>query len=276
MVFRNFDGRIFLKMGTQTQNRPNYPARLFFFSLDFFQTERLKVMNNTPMKFTMNTPGLAEAGENKRPLSKFTTIGMKTGLPSIFRNVIPWLLVTCMVATGCALIQSKKDIDQSLESTVIVGRVFAESSGNGPIIVAARSRGEGHPIAHYSVLHESGEYELMVAPGKYDVFAYRDMNSNLIYEVGEPAGHYGDAGSLRVPAVGVVFDVDITIPEGGRTPVILPGTAIAQSRPQKLYSRQAGDITTLDDERFAEENGIKGFWQPISFFRELGGNIYFL
>jgi hypothetical protein len=41
-------------------------------------------------------------------------------------------------------------------------------------------------------LHDSGEYELVADQGDYYIFAYRDTNSNLIYDEGEPAGHYGD------------------------------------------------------------------------------------
>jgi len=203
-------------------------------------------------------------------------IGFKIDQSSLSRKMIPPLFLMCLITMGCALIKAKADIDKSLENTVVVGRVLASSSGNGPIIVAARAMDEGNPVFHYTVLHESGEYELMVAPGRYQIFAYRDENSNLIYDAGEPAGHYGDQGSLRVPAVGVVFDIDIVIPHRGETTAIPHGTIISSSRPNKLYSRQAGDITDLDDERFSEKNGIKGFWEPMSFFRQFGGNIYFL
>jgi pimeloyl-ACP methyl ester carboxylesterase len=54
------------------------------------------------------------------------------------------------------------------------------------------------------------------------------------------------------------------------------GFEISSTRPQKLLSRQAGAITDLDDERFSRENGVKGFWQAYSFYRELGGNIFFI
>jgi pimeloyl-ACP methyl ester carboxylesterase len=32
----------------------------------------------------------------------------------------------------------------------------------------------------------------------------------------------------------------------------------------------------LDDELFSEEHGSKGYWEGVSFFKEFGGNIYFL
>jgi len=202
-------------------------------------------------------------------------IRFKTDRFSLSRKVIPLLFLMSLIPIGCALIKSKADIDKSLEYTVIVGRVLANASGNGPIVVAAHAMDEGTLDFHYTVLHESGEYELMLVPGKYEIFAYRDENSNLIYDAGEPAGQYDDQGSLRVQAVGVVFDIDIVIPPGAETTAIPHGTIISSSRPKKLYSRQAGDITDLDDERFSEENGTKGFWEPMSFFRQFGGNIYF-
>jgi len=54
------------------------------------------------------------------------------------------------------------------------------------------------------------------------------------------------------------------------------GFEISPDKPSKLLSRQAGAIVTLDDERFSEENGSKGFWAPLDFYKEIGGNIYFL
>lgn len=203
-------------------------------------------------------------------------IGVKNGFPRVLRNAILTLCAVCVTAAGCALIKSKKDIDTSMETTVIVGRIHAPLSVNGPIIVAARSIDDGNEIAQYTVVHDSGEYELAVDQGNYHVFAYIDRNSNLVYEAGEPAGQYGEPDFVRAPAVGVVFDIDVVIPQGGASIAIPYGTKIAPVRPEKLYSHQAGDITNLDDERFDDESGVKGFWEPISFFREIGGNIFFL
>lgn len=200
----------------------------------------------------------------------------KTNTPSIILRASITLFIICFIFTGCTLIKLKKDVNKSLESTIIIGRVHGEFGGDGPIIVAARSTGREKAIVQHTVLHEAGEYELMVDQGMYLVFAYWDKNSNLVYDTGEPAGQFGDPTMVEAPAVGVVFDIDIEIPEEGRTIDIPHGTAISSDKPEKLYSRQAGDITSLDDERFSEENGRKGFWEPYTFFKRFGGNIYFL
>ena len=186
------------------------------------------------------------------------------------------LLLICILAGGCTLIKSKIDEKKHHESTVIVGRVGAEFEGKGPIVVAVRKMNQEEEDFQYTVLHSSGEYELMVDQGEYYIFAYLDKDGDLIYEAGEPAGQHNNPKIISVPAFGVVHDVDIFIPEKGAKIEIPYGTEISSVKPDVLHSRQAGDITDLEDARFSEENGKKGFWEPSSFFKALGGNIYFL
>jgi hypothetical protein len=91
---------------------------------------------------------------------------LKTGLPSISLRV-SLLLIVCFASKGCTLIKLQKDVNMGLESTVLVGHIYTNVLGNGPIIVAACSTTKGKEIAHYTVLHDSGEYELMVGQGTY-------------------------------------------------------------------------------------------------------------
>jgi pimeloyl-ACP methyl ester carboxylesterase len=186
------------------------------------------------------------------------------------------LALVCLSTTGCALIKVKEEHRQTLEGTAIVGHVLGEFNQKGPIIVAACTTDKERTIANYTVVHGAGEYELPVYHGNYFVFAFQDQNSNLIYDAGEPAGQHGDPKSVRAAEVGVVFDIDIEISKKGSKITIPHGTEISALKPKKLYSRQAGVIIDLADERFSQENGIKGYWEPASFFNELGGNIYFL
>lgn len=196
--------------------------------------------------------------------------------PAMFIEGIISLFLLVVLVSGCTLIKLKKDVSKSLESAVIVGRIYGKFSGKGPIVVAACSKEERNNVAHFTVLHDSGEYELMVRQGAYYVFAFWDKNSNLTYDAGEPAGQYGDPTPVDVPAVGVVFDIDVAIPEKSEGIGLPLGFRIAKATRQNLKSRQAGAIVDLDDERFSQKNGIKGFWEPFTFYRELGGNVYFL
>ena len=203
--------------------------------------------------------------------------GLKKDVPIVSNRMTVTFLIICLVTSGCALIKLKKENTESLSSTVLVGRVSTAFPSKGPIIVSAYSMNRGkREVAHYTVLHDFGEFELMVAKGNYYVFAYWDKNSNLVYDAGEPAGQYGDPKMVTAPAGGVVGDIDIVIPEKTQNIDVPSGFEISPVKPDKLYSRLAGAIIDLDDERFSEEQGSKGYWEPVTFFRELGGNIYFL
>ena len=141
---------------------------------------------------------------------KSAMAGLKKALPIVFNRTTVTLLIICLVATGCALIKLKKENAQGLASTALVGRISTAFPGNGPIVVAAYAMNQGkREVVDYTVLHDFGEYEILVAKGKYHVFAYWDKNSNLIYDAGEPAGQYGDPKMVVAPAGGVVGGINI-------------------------------------------------------------------
>lgn len=187
-------------------------------------------------------------------------------------------IVLCLAIAACALYKVRREVQKGYASTVIIGHVTASSAVQGPIVVAAyQAHGDRREIAYYTILHDSGEFELLVHEGSYYVFAYNDRNSNLILDRGEPAGQYGPPREVAAPAGGVVSTIiEIRLQEPEH-PIDWPtGRAITTNRPEKLYSRMAGEITDLDDERFSEENGHRGFWDGGSFFKDFGGSIFFL
>ena len=208
---------------------------------------------------------------------KSTKGGLERGLPLIFNKITVTFLIIFLVTTGCALIKLKKESTQVLASTVLVGRISTAFPGKGPIIAAAYAMNQGkREVVHYTILHDYVEFELMVTKGNYYVFAYWDKNRNMIYDAGEPAGQYGGPKMVSAPAGGVVGDINISIPEKAHNIDVPSGFEISSVKPHKLYSRLAGAIIDLDDELSLEEHGSKGYWGPVSFFKEFGGNIYFL
>jgi pimeloyl-ACP methyl ester carboxylesterase len=213
----------------------------------------------------------------KQLIQNLCNVGVKIGITPAFRGMGVAFFVLCFITMGCTLIKSKMDIDHVSEFTVIVGRVDARFLKHGqPIIVVARSMSKGKENTHYTVLHDSGEYELLVEKGEYYLFAYLDKNSNLVYDPGEPAGQHENPKIVKALAGGVVHDNDVIIPAKGRKIEIPYGFKISAVKPKRLYSRQAGAVVNLDDDLFSEEIGAEGFWEPGSFFHKFGGNIYFM
>ncbi len=175
------------------------------------------------------------------------------------------------------MVKLKKEVSQVIASTILVGRISTDFPAKGPIVVAAYAMNQGkREVEHYSILHDYGEFELMVRKGNYYVFAFWDKNRNLIYEAGEPAGQYGDPKMVSAPAGGVVPEINIAIPKNAQNIDVPTGFEISSVKLHKLHSRLAGAKIDIDDELFSEENGSKGFWEPVSFYKEIGGNIYFL
>ena len=161
--------------------------------------------------------------------------GLKRTLPIVFNKMTIALLIICFFITGCFFVKFKKEVREYLASTVLVGRISTAFPGKGPIIVAAYAMNQGkREVVHYTVLHDLGEYELMVAKGDYYVFAYWDKNSNLIYDAGEPAGQYGDPKMVFAPSGGVVGGINIDIPKKVQNIDVPFGFEISSLKPHKL------------------------------------------
>ena len=172
----------------------------------------------------------------------------------------------------------RKQVEIIHDSTVLVGRVSSISRWEKPVVIAAYSQKMGRrEIAHYTVLHEPGSYELMVPKGRYYIFAFGDENENLTYETGEPAGQYVTTEQVAASVGGVVSNLDFVISDRIMDTVDFPiGFDISGGRPKKLHSTLPGAIANLDDKLFSEASAKKGFWAPVEFFKDIGGNIYFL
>lgn len=194
----------------------------------------------------------------------------------ILKTILLFLLSSLIFS--CTLINLKKEVKTIFDSSILVGYVSSTFLWKKPVVVVAYSKNQDkREIAHYAVLHETGSYELAVPKGDYYVFAFGDKNKNLIYEADEPAGQYGNPDVISTPTGGVVHNINIVISNRKNTSVDFPlNSAISHIRPKKLHSTLAGAIADLDDEVFSDEYGAKGFWEPMEFFKEVGGNIYFL
>ena len=209
----------------------------------------VKNLKNTPKGrkrlYQVFTKTIESLKDRNMKSSKFVMNDLKTSLSLFFNKINIILLLICFVAMSCAMVKLRKEVSESLASTILVGRISTSFPGKGPIVVAAYSMNQGkREIApHYTILHDSGEFEIGVAKGNYYVFAYWDKNSNLVYDPGEPAGQYGDPKLISAPAGGVVSGIDFAIPAKGGKIDLPQGHEISSIKPKYLHSRLAGAIT---------------------------------
>jgi pimeloyl-ACP methyl ester carboxylesterase len=184
-------------------------------------------------------------------------------------------VLLCLGLAACALVKLKGESETFYSSTALVGRVSSPASWQAPVVVAAYARRDGGiEIAHRALLHEIGAYELVAPRGEYSLFAFGDANGNLRYDDGEPAGDHAGGKPVAVSGDGVISFLDIALSRSGSA-AVPPGTSFAPPS-GTLRSTQAGARASLDDEAFSAETAGKGYWAPMEFFREMGGNIHFL
>lgn len=203
---------------------------------------------------------------------------MKSSLVKYVLNLTMSLSLSFLL-TGCAFMQVKEESKFVQNATVLVGVVSStHSCGNMPIVVAAYSENDSkRTIVHYTTLHELGPYELMVPKGIHTIIAFGDKNKNLCFDEGEPAGQILRAGQASAPAGGVTGNLDIVLSDNNSVTIDFPvGSQIPPKEYSRFHSTCPGAIANIDHVLFSEEYGKKGFWAPLEFFKEMGGNIYFL
>jgi hypothetical protein len=162
-------------------------------------------------------------------------------------------------------------------STVLVGRVECPTGCAGPVVVAAFQRqGDRVDVAHRTLLHEPGGYELIVPKGEYALFAFGDNNQNGIYEAGEPASQHVGATPVVATGTGVVALLDLVLSGSPSTRAAVPTGTSFDAASATHHSTQAGALADLEAARFSAESGKRGYWAPMDAFRDAGGNVYFL
>lgn len=191
-----------------------------------------------------------------------------------------WRVLACglplvWLTTGCTLVQLKQDAADFYASTVLVGRVEGPGGWTGPVRVSARAHAGGPgAVVHQALLHEPGGYELIVPRGHYTIEAFGDSNGNGVQDPGEPGGRLGGGAPVVASGNGVVSSLDFVLSVGTSLGQPAgPGAALPAGAPTQ-HSTQAGALARLDAPAFSAGNGQRGYWAPMAFFREFGGNIY--
>lgn len=131
-------------------------------------------------------------------------------------------------------------------------------------------------------LLESRSFSFGVLPGKYFVVAFEDINKDFHYQPGEPAGYYGNPTIIPIEAGAGETAIQVTLTRNLR--LVDAETARSRStkpddeRLPKLWRGRAnvGEIKTLDDQRFDQDIGELGMWQPLRFSMELGPGLFML
>jgi len=171
------------------------------------------------------------------------------------------------------------------ESFVLQGKIIDSSSSQENLLVLLyEETSAGLEISELSKVESgSGYYTIEVPKGVYFIVAFEDTNDNFIYDSNEPVGHYGRPDAVHV-APGLMSaanprdrkGLDFMVDRSNRFPSGFPEEITLTPDLIKESLVKVGRVTKFEDEIFSPQNGVKGYWEPLTFLREVGAGVYFL
>jgi hypothetical protein len=131
-------------------------------------------------------------------------------VPRVTTRCAFFLLAAALTSAACTLAELADQAKEYESSTVLVGRVEVGRERDGPIVVGAYARqGDGWHLAHQTLLHEHGGFELIVPRGDYTLFAFADRNGNGLFDADEPAARHAGNPGVHASGSGMVGGLDI-------------------------------------------------------------------
>jgi pimeloyl-ACP methyl ester carboxylesterase len=194
-------------------------------------------------------------------------------------------LVAALIGCGCTAcgyidLRRAMDLVRS-EYATIQGTVEGYSPEPRPIVVALWNADEpNRGVLRFDFLQGRGSFRFVVqAPGRYQVMAFEDLNEDIAFQPGEPAGMYRAPSPIDVHPGETVSGVAVRIEAPGAVPIPLkvdidPKTAADTASELRYY--QIGRVTSLEDPRFTATNARAGQWIPLEFVRDTGMGLYLL
>src|SRR5262245_54437648 len=101
--------------------------------------------------------------------------------------VLPALLLA-----GCGLATLRQELLDPGNYVVVSGEVVRDGDARAPaVVVLYCDRGAHYRVARYQVLAGPGAFAFLLPRDKCLLGAFEDLNHNLVYDPGEPAGYRG-------------------------------------------------------------------------------------
>lgn len=189
-----------------------------------------------------------------------------------------------VLATGCSTILAVHEQQRrAAEVAIVGGTIELEGTAHGPLVVGLLARDDAgfHLVDHF-VAERPGPWVFAVVPGTYWVAAFADENADRAYD-DEPALRPDATPPIVLASGERRVDLRLRIPSRGRFDTgrfalrdLVARTTTDQQRWSVYSLSAAGDVTTLDDPRFARDVATSGMWRFFDFLLETKPGIYFL
>lgn len=199
-------------------------------------------------------------------------------------------VVVCLGASGCILLEARKDQAELARFGRIGGAVSADYETSAPMVVVLfpgsmmqARKVEDLVVVDHFVRIGPGRYGFRVEPGEYVMVAFVDLNADGNYDPDEPLLNSREIEPISL-ASGATVVRDLEIPGDGRpvqelTEAVDVGALQSRSMgEQNARSLGAflvrGEVADLSDEKFGSANGQLGLARPLDFVLTVGAGIY--
>jgi pimeloyl-ACP methyl ester carboxylesterase len=200
-------------------------------------------------------------------------------------------IIACLILTGCVFQDVRKQQAKAEAVCLIGGTVTTEHQNTSPILVGlARHKGgeieslQNWALVDHFVLETAGRWLFYVPPGTYGLLAFEDSDADGIYQPGESFLNIDAQRLLTCRSGDRKTDVALVIPTQGRPRLeqdINFMTFQARSTGDQFQASLGlatayGEVVTLDDPRFREEQATNSLWRPYDFIFDVHPGVYFL
>jgi len=200
-------------------------------------------------------------------------------------------IIACLILTGCVFQDVRKQQVKIDAVCLIGGTVTTEHTNTGPILVglARHTGGELESLQNWAlvdhfVLEAAGRWLFYATPGTYGLLAFEDRNADSVYQPGEPFLMVDTQRLLTCRSGDRKTDVALVIPTQGRSRLdqdinfmaFQARSAGDQFQVSLGLATAYGEVVTLDDPRFREEQATNSLWRPYDFVFDVHPGVYFL
>jgi pimeloyl-ACP methyl ester carboxylesterase len=195
-----------------------------------------------------------------------------------------------LFTSGCVFFDAHKQQQLLDANCVIEGNARSARADPRPIVVVLARRTEGDAASHtpwqivdHFVLERPGHWMFIAAAGNYGIAAFEDANRDLVYQPGEPfVGP--EANAVLCAPGGRIKDIALSIPAVASSKIgraldiaALQARSVDDQMNATLGQLTAvGELASLSDARFSEDNAESGLWRPFDFLFNARAGIYFL
>lgn len=216
------------------------------------------------------------------------TIEWPRRVPTAFAVTSLSLIVALSACVGLKrVVGFKEQAERARQTGRIDGRVDTEGPAQGTLVVILAKPGEGDQLIGVDsyVRLRPGSFRFALAPGRYQLGAYEDRNSNGLLDLNERVVRNRHSRVIEL-AAGQRVTEDITIMKGATIdeliePVDILGLIERTPKEQRQFSLWAWSVVgelagDLGEERFGPETGQRGLWEVMDFLTEGLAGVYFV